>query len=266
MDLQELITLGRHIFVGAPSRLDVYKKVDGKRTAKDISVELARSVNSVRNDLNTIANVGLISEKSDSDDRPIKRGRFSIYEKIPLAKTVSIRHFESTGKRPDTGQPAKRPARPLRRGGGRRTLSVPSEQEILDICNEGEGPPYEFKGQGTDFRKITREIAAMLHTRQGGIVFYGIADDGTIEGSDISRQSFDQSLQNSLRTTIDPPPAVCVRKVTVVGNDLLAVVVPPWNRRDIYVFDGRVLIRRGTNVFAVKSSEIKKLHGGEYID
>src|SRR2546430_1898702 len=67
-------------------------------------------------------------------------------------------------------------ARPAQRNSSRKghgvrkpnVLGVPSETEILDISRNGEDQLAEFKGQGTEFNKISREIAAMLNTREGG--------------------------------------------------------------------------------------------------
>ncbi len=40
---------------------------------------------------------------------------------------------------------------------------------------------------------------------------------------------------------------------------------PPWNRWDVYQFDEKVLIRKGTNAFAAKPEELRKLHRGEFV-
>ena len=136
---------------------------------------------------------------------------------------------------------------------------------MLDICKTGEDQTLEFKAAGTDVRKITKEIAAMLHTRLGGIILYGVDDDGTIQGSDMTRQKFDQPLQNSIKNSIAPAAVVALKSVSVLGSELLVVIVPPWNRRDVYQFAERVYLRKGTNVFAAKPEELRKLHRGEYV-
>ena len=96
------------------------------------------------------------------------------------------------------------------KGKGRRpnALPVPNETDVLDMCKSGEDQTLEFKAAGTqDVRKITKEIAAMLHTREGGIILYGIEDDATIPGGfDVTRQKFDQPLQNSIKNSVAPAP------------------------------------------------------------
>ena len=144
-------------------------------------------------------------------------------------------------------------------------MPVPTETEILDICKKGEDQVYEFKSAGTDVRKITKELAAMLNTRQGGIILYGVEDDGTIQGADVTRQKFDQPLQNSVKNSIAPAATVALKAVSVLGVEVLVVIIPPWNHRDVYQFDEKVLIRKSTNVFAAKPEELRKLHRGEYV-
>lgn len=144
-------------------------------------------------------------------------------------------------------------------------LPVPTENEILDICKHGEDQQYEFKAAGAEARKITREIAAMLNTSKGGLIFYGIDDGGTVRGSDLSRQDFDRRLHNSIKNLVSPAAVVSLRAVAVLGNEVLVIIVPPWNRWDVYQFDERVLIRKGTNAFAAKPEELRKLHRGEFV-
>jgi predicted HTH transcriptional regulator len=133
------------------------------------------------------------------------------------------------------------------------------------MCKKGEDQTLEFKAAGTDVRKITKEVAAMLNTRQGGIILYGVDDDGTIQGSDLSRQRFDQPLQNSIKNAVAPAASVTLKSISVLGSEVLVIIVPPWNRKDVHQFDEKVYIRKGTNVFGVKPEELRKLHKGESV-
>ena len=79
------------------------------------------------------------------------------------------------------------------------------------------------------------------------------------------RADFDQRLQNSVRNTIQPAPSVRLRSVNVLGTEVLVAVVPPWNKRDVYFYEERAYVRKGTNVFRATAPEIRKLHEGQYI-
>lgn len=189
---------------------------------------------------------------------------FPVYEKVPLARTIPPRYFRGIPtRRPKAPPEPSTTARPT--SARAKSLSVPTEQEILDICKGGEDQLYEFKAAGTEVRKLAREICAMLNTKQGGIVFYGIDDHGKIQGTDVPRQDLDQPLQNSIKNSISPAATVALKSVSVLGTEVLVLVVPPWNRRDVYQFDERVLIRKGTNVFGARPEELKKLHRGIHV-
>lgn len=263
MDLQEIIARGRFVFSRAPERLAAFNLVNGKRTASDISKSLKRHVNNIHRDLKMLNDAGLIQPKTGRDGQQVSTMGFAVYEKVPLARAVPTSYFTGPSKihkqrvqfNPATARSKKR-AQPLR---------VPGEGDILDICKGGEDQIYEFKASGTDVRKVTREVAAMLNTREGGLILYGVDDAGTIQGTDVSRQTLDQPLQNSIKNSISPAAIVRLHSVTVLGSEVLVVVVPPWNRKDVYQFDEKVLLRKGTNVFAAKPEELRRLHKGEYI-
>jgi hypothetical protein len=261
--LQELITRGRFVMADAPSRLKVFQAVDGRSTARDIAIATGRHVNNVRRDLALLRDAGLIQIKEGGlSDRPSLRDGLPVYEQVPLARTISPKYFQPAAKRPDRVELSTRESRKQRKS---IELAVPSENEILAIARHGEDQLYEFKAPGTDASKIVREIGAMLNTSQGGMILYGIEDDGTISGTDVSRQDFDQRLQNSLKNTIAPAAVVKLYSVAVLGSEVLVVIVPPWNRTDVYQYGDRISIRKGTNVFAAKPEEVRRLHRGEAV-
>lgn len=261
--LQEIITRGRFVFSNAPKRFDVFTLVDGSRTAKEIALKVGRSPSAVLNDIRMLTDFGLVAPKRDNSGNPVKKGNAAVLEKSPLARHVSNSYFRPIA---DT--------RPLVKAkvGGRQatktsmTLRTPSEQELLDICNNGEDQLYEFKGPGTKGRKLAKEIAGFSHTRRGGILLYGVDDDGSIIGSNLTAQQFDQKIQNSAQNSITPPPSVLVAKRSLMGAEVQLAIIPPWDRKTLFQFgDGRYYIRKGTNVFALKPGEIRKLTKGEYV-
>ncbi len=262
MDLQELITRGRFVFSKAPERLGVFNLVNGRRTAADIARSLKRHVNNVHRDLKRLSDAELIRTRADKEGRPLRTEGFIVYEKSPLARTVPMTYFQGPAK-PPTEKPQARKSRVRRTRA--QSLPVPSGTELLDICKHGESQIYEFKAAGTEVRKITKEIAAMLNTKQGGMVFYGIDDNGKIQGTDVTPQKFDQPLQNSVHHSISPAAMITLESVSAMGTEILVIVVPPWNRSDVYMFEEKVLLRKGTNAFAAKSEELRKLFRGEAV-
>jgi len=265
MELHELITRGRFIFSGAPKRLEVFRLINGERSTKEISIKTGRRLNAVLNDVKKLKDFELIQPKKDKQGNIIKKDGCTVYEKVPLIKHVPFSYFSDAAK--SSHLLAKRRIQKRVYSKKISPIRIPSEGEILSICKSGESQIYEFKAPGVDVTKLAKEIAAFLNTKKGGLIFYGIDDDGAIVGSNIRKQDFDQMVQNSVRNTISPPPSIEIKERNVLGYKVLVIVVPPWDRKSIYMYrkDGRVYIRKGTNVFVATPEELKKLGRGEYV-
>jgi predicted HTH transcriptional regulator len=187
-----------------------------------------------------------------------------VFEKVPLARHIPLSHFRGPVATPKATKHSSS-TKPGRRARRAAPLAVPAEKELLAICSSGEDHHYEFKAPGVEPAKISKEIAAFLHTREGGIILYGVADNGHVTGSDLRRQDFDQRIQNSVRSSIQPAPHIQVRSARILGTEIIVIVVPPWDRKTVYYYDGRVYVRRGTNAFQARPDEIRRLYDRQAI-
>ena len=260
--MQELISRGRFIFSGAPNRLEVFKKVN-KTTSSEISKKLGRGVNSILNDLKKLEDLELVLSLKDNQGDLIKKRGEKLYVKNPLVKHVPLNYFTDYIK---SQKAIKKGIKDKKQRKNSLVINFPSENQTLDICKEGESQLYEFKRQGTEMQKLSKEISALLNTKSGGIIFYGVEDDGSITGTDKRKQEFDQSLHNSIRNNIAPAPSIKIKSQKILGYEILLILIDPWNKKDVYECNGRVYIRKGTNVFEAKTEEKKKLYKGQYID
>ena len=263
-DLQELISRGRFLLSDSPKRLEVFKLINGKNSTNDIKNKVGRSLSSINQDCEKLRDMELIRLKTDTEGVIIKKHGSSIFEKVPLIKHVSFTYFEPIA---NTSILSKKSSHKKGIVKKLSAIHVPTENEILEICKNCEDQLYEFKSPGVATDKIAREIAAILHTKNGGIVFYGVDDDGTIVGSDTTRQKMDEKIQNSVHNTISPAPQIVIKERDVMGSKVILILVNPWDRKTIYQYtkDRHYLIRKGTNVFALKPEEIKKLSSGQYV-
>ncbi len=107
-----------------------------------------------------------------------------------------------------------------------------------------------------------RESDSTMRAVAENIAQRGLAVDAEKESS---RQDFDQPLQNSVKNTIAPAAVVRLHSVSAMGSEVLVVIVPAWNRTDVYQHADKILIRKGTNVFAARPEEVKRLHRGEAV-
>ena len=263
MELQELVARARILFQSAPKRVLVFSLVNGKKSAKEIAKKSGKSLSATLQDLQKMRDLELIDLKKNDEGKLVKKDNSSIYEKVPLLKHLSSSYFESPEKIAKTK--SKQKSSKSKTNASITILSVPSEQQILQICTSGEDQLYEFKSTGTAMEKISKEICAFANTKFGGIIFYGVEDDGAIENSNLNRQKFDQSIQNSVRHNITPTPFIKVIEKSILGYNIILIIISPWNRKEVHHFQDNIYIRRGTNVFKTKTDESKKLHAGEYI-
>jgi len=265
MEMQELISRGRMLLAGAPKRLEVFKCINGRMNAKEIAIKAGKPLVPTLNDIQKMRDLGLIQQKVDSSGRATKKDKYVVYEKVPELRHVSISYFKGFSKpvKPRTvtqltkrSQKTKLPY-----------LSFLNENQIVDIARGGEDEIHEFKSDGIDTKHLTKELAAFMHMRRGGIILYGVGDDGKIIGTSKSKQELDQSIHNSIRSSVDPsPPPIKLNDVIVLGRRIIVIVAPPWNKEEVYQYDGRVYVRKGTSVMVASPNEVRKLHRGEYID
>lgn len=261
MEIQELVARGRLLLSGAPKRLEVFKLVNGKRSAKEISRKSGKPYVPTLHDLQKMRDLGLIIPRKAKNGKVIRKDNSTVYEKVPLIRHLPISHFFDSTRIVGEAVESKKLGGKTRKK-SISNLPIPTEKEILDICKNGEDQLYEFKTAGTDVRKLTKEIAAFANTKLGGLILYGVEDDGTIVGTDKRRQELDQPLQNCIKDTISPSLVVDIKEKDVLGHKIIVIRIPAWNRKDVYHYDGRVHIRKGTNVFVAKPEESKKLHEG----
>lgn len=263
MELQELVARARLLFTGAPKRFQVFDLVNGRKSAKEIARKCKRSLSVTLRDLQKMKDLELIFIRKKENGKIFKKDNSMVYKKNPLLKHLSYSYLKDPTK-----IPISRKYQRVKRKGIRKVpkaISVPNEQEILEICRSGESQIYEFKRAGEKMDHLSKEICAFANTKMGGFIFYGVEDDGAITGSNKHKQSFDQSLQNSIRYNISPALSVKIIEKDVLGHKIILVNISPWDRKTVYHFKGTVYIRKGTNVFSIKPEESKKLHAGECV-
>lgn len=261
-DLQELILRARFIFLGAVKRFELFKLITGRNSTKDISKKTGRRLSSVLHDIEKLRDLELIRERKDTKG-VIKKDGATVFEKSPLIKHVSDSYLKDVA---DTSKIVKKKIKEKGRVGKLPSINIPTINDILDISKEGENQLYEFKAPGIEMDKLSKEIAAFLHTKHGGIIFYGIEDDGTIISSDLKRQDFDQRIQNSVRNNINPAPHIEIKERDVLGSKIILVIIPPWDKINLYHYKNKYYyIRKGTNIFQLQPHEIKKLSNGNYV-
>ena len=130
-------------------------------------------------------------------------------------------------------------------------VTTPDDQTLIHLLREGEGERVEFKEflGGSASQGIRDAICAFANDLPGygqpGVAFVGVRDDRTVAGVDVTDEMLLQLADMKTDGNIVPPPSLTVRKLTVDGRDVAAVVVLPSDSPPVRL-RGRVHIRVGS--------------------
>ena len=123
------------------------------------------------------------------------------------------------------------------------SLHALDEESVLEtVISSGEGKKLEFKSGLPNVDVISKDIAAFANT-DGGIILYGVGDDGSIIGlSGIEIQKFQDVVMGSLQKVTPAPKSMSWKLVLYKGKHLGAVFVRPES--GVLFFVKKVLFRR----------------------
>ena len=130
-------------------------------------------------------------------------------------------------------------------------VTTPDDPTLIQLLQEGEGERVEFKESlsGSAVQGIREAICAFANDLPGygqpGVAFVGVRDDRAVIGIDVTDEMLLQLANMKTDGNTVPPPSLTVRKLTVDGRDVAAVVVLPSDSPPVRL-RGRVHIRVGS--------------------
>lgn len=96
-------------------------------------------------------------------------------------------------------------------------------EEMMRLIQQGEGQRVEFKASFAQARDAIQSLCALAHA-EGGTVFFGVRDDGTICGVTVGRKTL-EDFANQVQVNTQPPLTPRIHKGTLEGNDVVAAAV-----------------------------------------
>jgi ATP-dependent DNA helicase RecG len=120
-----------------------------------------------------------------------------------------------------------------------------TEAELTRIIAEGEGPYLQFKAAAVKPATLARTLVAFANSG-GGRVLIGI-DDATCQPTGIPDReaTLDSIYRAASLDCCQPAVSISVEERTYQGQ-LVFIVTVPYQPREMFTTDGRVLVRRGT--------------------
>lgn len=133
--------------------------------------------------------------------------------------------------------------------------------QVKMLIEEGEGFELEFKRKVSSPEKIARTLSAFANTK-GGIVLFGVDDDGSLVGVESEKTELDL-LEQASRYFCEPAVAIDVEFVPYNHRDIIVVTVNESDEKPHYVVhDGeekKAYIRVNDNTVAASREVIKVL-------
>ena len=127
----------------------------------------------------------------------------------------------------------------------------------------GEKPAYDFKERMPErTESITKEICAMANLPGGGVLLFGISDDGDIVGmpaDDLDKIKL--RITNSARNLCDPIPPFAFTSVPIPDESDLVILVCQVDelKRKPCLVHHRAYIRSGPSAQPADAGEIRKM-------
>lgn len=133
-------------------------------------------------------------------------------------------------------------------------------QDVKRLIEEGEGFELEFKRKVSSPEKIARTLSSFANTR-GGIVLFGVDDDGSIVGVESEKSELDL-IRESAEVLCEPAVPYSIRIIPFHLRDVIVVDVEESSDKPHYVTDElnerQVYIRVNDNT-VVASKEVVKV-------
>lgn len=137
-----------------------------------------------------------------------------------------------------------------------------TDDELLALIAEGEGPRVEFKRNAAKPDVLRQNICAMSNDLPGsgrpGVIFVGLEDDGTCAGLDVTTQLLDQLHQLRLDGKIQPVPSMTVERRTLDVCTVAAIIVHPTELPPARS-GGRIWVRSSSGLTVATRDEERRI-------
>jgi ATP-dependent DNA helicase RecG len=135
--------------------------------------------------------------------------------------------------------------------------------QLRELVAPGESERLEFKRSTGSLRDGMKTICALLNSRLGGFVLFGVNDAGGLVGQDVSTGTM-EDIANALSKI--EPPAFPDTETVIVENGKSVVVARVPGGNGLYTYDGRAYQRVGptTQVMPRQRYErllLERMHG-----
>ncbi|MFC1901706.1 RNA-binding domain-containing protein [Chloroflexota bacterium] len=128
-------------------------------------------------------------------------------------------------------------------------------QEVLVFISSGEGQCIEFKESFAEENDAIISLCAFSHA-EGGIVLFGVSDDGRPKGISLGKNTLEQFAQK-LRNCVEPSITAGIQQFLIAGKNIVCVNVNKTQADRVSFAFGKAYIRVGKTNQLMSSNEIR---------
>ena len=126
--------------------------------------------------------------------------------------------------------------------------------ELIERISNGEDSYTQFKEQAISAKELAKEFVAFSNA-EGGIIIFGVTDDGNIKNLDTDEiEKLGQLIGNVANENVKPPIHPLIQNITIGGDKVMVVSIRSGASKPY---------RTSSGIFYTKSSSDKKIISDE---
>lgn len=131
--------------------------------------------------------------------------------------------------------------------------------ELIERISNGEDSYTQFKEQIISSKDLAKEFVAFSNA-MGGIVVFGVCDDGSLKGlNKVAIENIGQLVGNVGQEIVKPPIHPLIQNITINGNRLMLVSVESGASKPYKTSSGIYYTKSGADKKIMSDEELKRL-------
>lgn len=126
--------------------------------------------------------------------------------------------------------------------------------QIKNIITNGENEEVEFKESLHSTQEIAKTLCSFANTN-GGILLFGVKDNGTIIGVSGNIDKVQQSISATIQT-IHPTPNSSIRVCSIENKNVIMVTIQKSDIDSFYSTSGGIYVRIGSTIKKLEAPEM----------
>ncbi len=131
--------------------------------------------------------------------------------------------------------------------------------ELIERISNGEDSFTQFKREAISSKDLAKEFVAFLNA-QGGIVIFGVADDGEIRGLSVDEiETLGQLIGNVAEQNVKPPFHPITENISIGDKKLVLVHIPQGISKPYATSSGDYYIKSSADKKKISQEELRRL-------